>query len=186
MAATRQAKAVFLDRDGVLTIPEFRDGRSFAPLTLDGFHLCADAVPALAALKQRGFLLVVVTNQPELGTGRLRADVLAEMHRRLASALPVDSIKVCPHTSAEKCQCRKPLPGLLVEAAGELGIDLGRSYMVGDRAGDITAGQAAGCRSIFVDLGYTSEARPREPDAVVHSLREAVGWILANEGTSGA
>lgn len=172
---------MFLDRDGVLTVPEFRDGRSFAPLTLEGFRLYSDAGSALAALQQRGFLTVVVTNQPELETGRLRPEILAEMHRRLAAALSVDSIKVCPHTAAQKCQCRKPLPGLLLEAAGELGIDLGRSYVVGDRVGDITAGQAAGCRSIFVDLGYTAEAPPGQPDAVVRSLAEAVSWILVND-----
>ena len=110
--------------------------------------------------------------------GRLPPDVLKDMHRRLAAALPVDAIKICPHTSAQNCRCRKPLPGLLLEAAREFNIDLAGSYMIGDRAGDIVAGHAAGCRSIFVDLGYTAETPPRQPDAVVRSLQGAVDWIL--------
>jgi D-glycero-D-manno-heptose 1,7-bisphosphate phosphatase len=179
------AKAVFLDRDGVLTIPLFRNGRSFAPLRLEDFELYPDIAGPLKALKQRGFLLVVVTNQPEVGRGRLDPETLREMHRRLSAALPVDVIKVCPHTPEDRCNCRKPLAGMLLEAATEFEICLPASYMVGDRAGDIDAGHAAGCRSIFVDLGYTAEMPPREPDAVVPSLQGAVDWILANEGVSG-
>ena len=176
------AKAVFLDRDGVLTIPLFREGRSFAPLKLEDFQLYPAIAEPLAALKRQGFLLVVVTNQPEVGRGRLDQETLCEMHRRLSAALPVDAIKVCPHTPEDRCNCRKPLPGMLLEAAKEFEIRLSASYMVGDRSGDIAAGRAAGCRSIFVDLGYTTETPPREPDAVVPSLQGAVDWILANEG----
>lgn len=160
----------------------FRDGRSFAPLSLQEFKLYANIAGPLAALKKRGFILVVATNQPELATGRLAHDTLTEMHRRLAAAVPLDAIKVCPHTREQGCRCRKPLPGMLIEAAQELDIDLAHSFMVGDRAGDVAAGHAAGCRSIFVDLGYTIDAVPREPEAVVGSLAEAVDWILANEG----
>lgn len=179
------AKAVFLDRDGVLTIPLFRDGRSFAPLKLEDFRVYPDIAGSLEALKRQGFLLVVVTNQPEVGRGRLGQKTLCEMHRRLSAALPVDAIKVCPHTPEDRCNCRKPLPGMLLEAAKEFEIHLAASYMVGDRPGDIAAGHAAGCRSIFVDLGYTAETPPRQPDAVVPSLQGAVDWILANEGSRG-
>lgn len=170
----------------MLSIPEFRDGRSFAPLTLDGFRLYPGVAELLAALKRQGFRLIVVTNQPEVGRGRLKRATLDEMHRRLEASAPVDLIKVCPHTPDQNCKCRKPLPGMLLDAAVQFDISLPASYMIGDRAGDIEAGHAAGCRSIFIDLGYTTEAPPREPDAVVHSLRDAVDWILANEGTSGA
>ena len=181
----RSTKAVFLDRDGVLTIPLFRDGRSFAPLSLEEFHLYPGIAQSLATLRRQGFLLVVVTNQPEVGRGRLGQETLCEMHRRLSAVLPIDAIKVCPHTPEDRCKCRKPMPGMLLEAANEFEIRLSASYMVGDRSGDIVAGHAAGCRSIFVDLGYTSETPPREPDAVVPSLQGAVDWILANEGLRG-
>lgn len=181
----RSAKAVFLDRDGVLTIPLFREGRSFAPLTLEEFELYPEIAGSLNALKRQGFLLIVVTNQPEVGRGRLGQETLREMHRRLSAALPVDAIKVCPHTPEDQCNCRKPLPGMLLEAAKEFDICLPASYMIGDRAGDILAGHAAGCRSIFVDLGYTAETSPLEPDAVVSSLQAAVDWILAHEGLRG-
>lgn len=177
----RSAKAVFLDRDGVLTIPLFRDGRSFAPLKLEEFELYPGIAGGLKALKRQGFLLVVVTNQPEVGRGRLGQETLREMHRRLSAVLPVDAIKVCPHIPEDRCNCRKPLPGMLLEAAKEFEIRLSASYMVGDRAGDIAAGHAAGCRSIFVDLGYTAEPPPREPDAVVPSLQGAVDWILSDD-----
>lgn len=183
--AKRSTKAVFLDRDGVLTIPFFREGRSFAPLTLEDFHLYPEIAEPLKALKRRAFLLVVVTNQPEVGRGGLKPETLRDMHRRLSAALPVDAIKVCPHIPEDRCSCRKPLPGMLLEAAKQYEICLSASYMVGDRAGDIAAGHAAGCRSIFVDLGYTADTPPREPDAVVSSLQGAVDWILAHEGLRG-
>mgnify|MGYP003348263868 FL=1 len=179
--AGHSTRAVFLDRDGVLTIPLFREGRSFAPLTLEDFHLYPDIAEPLKELKRRGFLLVVVTNQPELGRGRLEPQTLVAMHRRLSAALPLDAIKICPHVPEDRCHCRKPLPGMLLEAAKEFEIDLAASYMVGDRAGDISAGRAAGCRSIFVDLGYTAETPPRQPDAVVTSLQGAVDWILSDD-----
>ena len=178
--AGHSTRAVFLDRDGVLTIPLFREGRSFAPLTLEDFHLYPDIAEPLKELKRRGFLLVVVTNQPELGRGRLEPQTLVAMHRRLSAALPLDAIKICPHVPEDRCHCRKPLPGMLLEAAKEFEIDLAASYMVGDRAGDIAAGRAAGCRSIFVDLGYTAKTPPRQPDAVVRSLQGAVDWILSD------
>jgi D-glycero-D-manno-heptose 1,7-bisphosphate phosphatase len=147
-------RAVFLDRDGVLVIPEFRDGRSFAPVTLESYRFYPDAPEALSRLKAAGYKLIVVTNQPDVGKGLVPQLVADEMHERLRKALPVDLIKACFHTQAVNCACRKPKPGMLLDAARELGIDLEKSYMVGDRASDGEAGEAAGCRTIFIDLGY--------------------------------
>jgi D-glycero-D-manno-heptose 1,7-bisphosphate phosphatase len=157
MSAPKLRKAVFLDRDGVIVVPEFRDGRSFAPRRLVDYRFYPGAATALTRLKEAGYLLVVVTNQPDVGRGLISDDVLDEMHRRLRAALPVDSVKVCRHTQEERCPCRKPQPGMLLESAVELGILLADSYMVGDRGSDVEAGRAAGCRTIFIDLGYTSE-----------------------------
>jgi len=177
------APAVFLDRDGVLVVPEFRDGRSFAPRNLANYAFYPDAAAAVAALKSAGFLTVVVTNQPDIGAGLIAAETVEEMHRRLKAAMPLDAIRVCPHTREDKCDCRKPAPGLLISAAEELGIDLARSYMVGDRASDVEAGKAAGCRTLFIDLGYTAEPRPREADWTIGSIGAAAELIQEFETT---
>lgn len=169
--------AVFLDRDGVLVVPEFRDGRSFAPRDLANYAFYPEAADAVTALKSAGFLTVVVTNQPDIGAGLIAADTVEEMHRRLKAAMPLDAIEVCPHTRNDHCDCRKPAPGLLIRAAEELGIDLARSYMVGDRASDVEAGKAAGCRTVFIDLGYTAEPRPRDADWTIGSIGAAAAVI---------
>ena len=172
-------KAVFLDRDGVIVVPEVRDGRSFAPVRLQDYRFYPEAPAALSRLKAAGYLLVVVTNQPEVGRGLIPEEVLAEMHRRLLASLPVDSIKVCRHTAADGCDCRKPKPGMLLASASELGISLPDSYMVGDRASDVEAGSAAGCRTVFIDLGYTGEPKPESASFTVSSISQAADIILA-------
>jgi D-glycero-D-manno-heptose 1,7-bisphosphate phosphatase len=173
-------RAVFLDRDGVLAIPEFRDGRSFAPRRVADFRLYEDAAASVARLKAAGFTTVVVTNQPDVGDGLVVLSVVEEMHRIMAAALPVDAIEACYHGHHETCDCRKPKPGMLVRAAERFGIDCRRSFMVGDRGSDIVAGHAAGCTAILIDLGYTS-LDLGAPDHKVASLTEAVDVILAGE-----
>jgi len=171
--------AVFLDRDGVLVVPIFRDGRSFAPQNLNEYRFYSEAAGCLKRLKQAGFTLVVVTNQPDVGAGHLHREVVDEMHHRLAKALPVDAIKVCFHTEQDRCACRKPRPGMLLTAARELGISLSASFMVGDRRSDIEAGAVAGCQTIWIDLGYTTERPPERHNCAVKSLAEATMWVLS-------
>jgi D-glycero-D-manno-heptose 1,7-bisphosphate phosphatase len=172
------ARAVFLDRDGVLTVPQFRDGRSFAPLRLEDFRLYGDAAAAARQMKEAGFCLVVVTNQPDVGHGRIALGIVEEMHRRLAAALPVDAIEACCHRQDEACACRKPKPGMLLRAAQRLRIDCTQSFMIGDRASDIEAGRRAGCQTIFIDRGYIDET-PHRPDFVVGSLAAAAPIVSA-------
>ena len=105
------------------------------------------------------------------------------MHRLLRELVPVDDIKTCYHTDADSCDCRKPKPGMLLEAAREHDIDLTSSYMVGDRWRDVAAGKAAGCLTIFVDYGY-DEPTPESPDQIVADLPQAVDWILRREGVN--
>ncbi|HZP76284.1 MAG TPA: HAD family hydrolase [Pseudolabrys sp.] len=171
-------RAVFLDRDGVIVVPEFRDGRSYAPKTLDKFKLYPDAKRNVERLMQSGFLVVVVTNQPDVGAGLIPRSTVETMHEQLMQELQVHAIKSCTHTRADNCTCRKPSPGMLVEAANDLGIDLAKSFMVGDRDSDVAAGKAAGCTTIFIDLGYTGEPSPVDPDYKVHDLTEATNCIL--------
>jgi D-glycero-D-manno-heptose 1,7-bisphosphate phosphatase len=175
-------RAVFLDRDGVLTVPEFRDGRSFAPRTLDEFRLYPDAAPSVGDLKAAGFIVIVATNQPDVGTGVVARSVVEEMHARLRSAVAVDDIEVCYDTSAEATDRRKPGSGMLLNAARVWDLELEQSYLVGDRWSDVTAAVSAGCIPIFVDLGY-SEPLPTEQAATVGSLREATDWILRREAS---
>jgi D-glycero-D-manno-heptose 1,7-bisphosphate phosphatase len=171
-------RAVFLDRDGVLAIPDFREGRSFAVRRVEDFRLYPDAAQSVARLKAAGFKTIVVTNQPDVGNRQVERPVVEEMHRIMAATLPVDAIEVCYHTRTDGCDCRKPKPGMLERAAQRLGIDCRRSFIVGDRGSDVEAGQAVGCRTILIDLGYTS-VDLGSPDHKVASLGAAVDIILA-------
>jgi D-glycero-D-manno-heptose 1,7-bisphosphate phosphatase len=169
--------AVFLDRDGVINANIERAGRPVAPVTLDQFQLLPGVPEAVTRLKAAGFLVVVVTNQPDVATGRTPKSVVEAMHAEIRRQMPVDDIRICYHVDADQCACRKPKPGLLLEAAEQYGIDLGSSFMVGDRWRDTAAGKAAGCLTIFIDYSYEQDG-PNQPDVVVRSLPEAVAHIL--------
>lgn len=132
---------------------------------------------AIQTLRSAGFLIIVATNQPDVATGVQRKEVVEEMHDRLRSAGLCDDVKVCYHIDADSCECRKPKPGMLIEAARDWHIDLTRSFMVGDRWRDVEAGKAAGCYTFFIDYEYR-ERRPANPDVVVKSLFEASKRIL--------
>lgn len=174
-----ERRAVFLDRDGVLVEPEFREGRSFAPRRLEDFRIYPGAREALARLNAAGYLLAVVTNQPDVANGLISQGTVEHMHGLLKAELPVDAIKTCYHSQKEGCDCRKPKPGMLLDLAREFGICLAASFMVGDRASDIEAGRAAGCKTIFLDLGYTSEPKPDNATFAVRTIGEAADVILA-------
>jgi D-glycero-D-manno-heptose 1,7-bisphosphate phosphatase len=139
----------------------------------------------LLKLKRAGFLLAVVTNQPDVGHGLIPRAEVDGMHALIRRDLPVDTIKACYHRQADHCDCRKPKPGMILEAARELGIDLGQSFMVGDRGSDVAAGRAAGCATVFIDLGY-AEPVPDTPDYVAHSIAEAADIIILTQTTQRA
>jgi len=173
-------RAVFLDRDGVLNRSAMREGRPVAPTSVEEFELLPGVMEAIHDLRAAGFCLVVVTNQPDVGAGRLRREVAEQMHQKLRAWLPLDDLKVCYHQEADQCDCRKPKPGMLLAAAQVWSIDLPRSFMVGDRWRDVSAGKAAGCKTILVDNGYP-EAGPDQADFVACSLLEASRIILHDE-----
>ena len=171
-------QAVFLDRDGVINEAVVRDGRPLAPSGVGELTLRPGVGEALGALRRAGFLIVVVTNQPDVGKGLVAREAVEAIHEELRRRLPLDAIKTCYHVDEDRCACRKPKPGLLREAARERGIDLVRSVMVGDRWRDIEAGRAAGCKTILMRASY--DERPAErPDAVVDSMEEASMVILS-------
>jgi D-glycero-D-manno-heptose 1,7-bisphosphate phosphatase len=175
MAMTRQA--VFLDRDGVINRTIVKDGKSYPPALIEDLEILPGVREAIADLHQAGFLIVVVTNQPDVATGIQPLEIVEAMHRKLREMLLIDDIKTCYHIEADGCACRKPKPGMLLDAAREHSIDLTRSYLVGDRWRDISAGKAAGCFTFFIDYGY-KERSVDAPDMVVHSLAEARQVIL--------
>jgi D-glycero-D-manno-heptose 1,7-bisphosphate phosphatase len=173
-----KARAIFLDRDGVINRAMERDGFPYAPMSLSEFEIYPEVPEACRRFKQAGFLLVVATNQPDVGRGTLKQEVVESIHAEMCRQIPVDRVEVCYHPGQglPDCDCRKPKPGMLLRAAGELGIDLAQSWMIGDRWRDIDCGHAAGCRTILIDRHYT-EALKQQPDFRAENLLEATGII---------
>jgi len=176
--------AVFLDRDGVLNEPVVVDGRPRPPETLAQLVVAAGAERACRTLKRAGALLIVVTNQPDIARGTAERAAVDAINDALRRRLGLDDVLVCPHDDADRCACRKPLPGMLEEAGRRWRVDLAASVMVGDRWRDIEAGRAAGCATVLVERGY-SERAAAGADLTVRTLSEAVPWILGR-GFSGS
>lgn len=175
-------KAVFLDRDGVLNRPILRGGKSYPPGDLSQLEILPGVAEALDELRSAGFLLVVVTNQPDVARGAAQRQDVELINAELCERLPLDDVRVCYHDDRDSCHCRKPLPGMILEAARDLRIDLQKSYIVGDRWRDIEAGRRAGCRTVFIDSGY-SENLKCTPDFTAGSMAEAAMQILAHHET---
>jgi len=170
--------AVFLDRDGVINRAIVRNGKPFAPVNFSEVELIDGVGLGLARLRNMGFLNVVVTNQPDLSTGKQTSTTLGAIHDWMMNTLDLDAIFVCPHLSSHHCECRKPKPGLLDQAREQLGIDYGKSFLVGDRWSDVEAGQRAGLQAIFfIDYEY-AEPKPAGDFQTVKSLNEAAEKIM--------
>src|SRR4051794_31377629 len=174
-------RAVFLDRDGVLNRAIVRDGLPFPPATLDEFELLEGVAEGCRRLNKAGFTLIVVSNQPDVGRGTQRREIVEAMHQKLLAAVPVlDGVEICWHAGSshgDPCDCRKPKPGLLLRAAATHDIDLARSFLVGDRWRDVDCAHNAGCRAIFVDCNYREPLRAA-PEFTVTTFSEAVQLIL--------
>ena len=172
-------KAVYLDRDGVINSALERDSKPYPPRNLGEFEILPGVPEACAKLKAAGFLLVVATNQPDVGRGTLKKEIVEAIHAEMRRQLPLDRVEVCYHPGQGQsdCDCRKPKPGMLLSAARELGIDLAQSWMVGDRWRDVDCGHAAGCRTIFIDCGYAEELK-QKPDFSAGNLAGAADIIL--------
>ena len=175
-------RAVFLDRDGVVNRAAIRGGRPYPPATLDEFELLPGVTQSIENLRSGGFKIIIVTNQPDVATGVQQQEVVEAMHDELRAAGLCDDIKVCYHVDEDACECRKPKPGMLIQAAQEWGVNLKDSFMVGDRWRDVAAGKAAGCFTYFIDYKYR-EPQADGPDAIVGSLAEAARFILGKMHT---
>ncbi len=173
-------RAVFLDRDGVINQSIVRHGKPYAPASLAEVEILPDVPEALALLSDIGYLLIVVTNQPDVARQTTTQQSVEEIHAYLGTHLPIDEFSVCYHVDEDHCACRKPAPGQLIAAARKHQIDLSQSYMIGDRWRDVEAGQNAGCQTIFIDYGY-AEKQPSTMNFRVHTLKEATHIILGRE-----
>jgi D-glycero-D-manno-heptose 1,7-bisphosphate phosphatase len=177
--SSKLVPAVFLDRDGVINRALEREGKPYPPTSLNEFEILPEVSAACEKLKQAGFLLIVATNQPDVGRGTLKRETVEMIHAEMCRQLPLDRVEVCYHPGQGRsdCDCRKPKPGLLVRAARELGIDLAQSWMVGDRWRDVDCGHAAGCKTIFIDRHY-AESLKQKPTFSAGNLAGAADIIL--------
>jgi D-glycero-D-manno-heptose 1,7-bisphosphate phosphatase len=172
-----KSRAIFLDRDGVLNRPVIREGKSYPPARVEDVEIYAGLRERLQHLKDLGFVLIVVTNQPDVARGTTPKKTVEGINELIAREIPaIDRFLVCFHDNKDGCDCRKPRPGMLLAGAAEFDVDLTRSYMVGDRRSDVEAGIAAGSRTIFIDRAYR-EPPPAQFDHRVSSTLEALTII---------
>ena len=171
----KKRPAIFLDRDGVLNIPKIKDGKSYAPLTKKKFRLYPFVIELCKKLKEK-YLLVIVTNQPDLKSGKLKKNELYSMHKSLKKKINYDALYYCSAKS-KKAKNRKPNPGMLIKAIENLDINIKKSYLIGDRFSDIEAGNKLNCKTIFIDRNY-KEIKPNYPNFVVKSFKQAAKLIL--------
>ena len=170
-------KAIFLDRDGVIVQSYQENGKPIPARKLSDFIILDGVAQALIRFKQAGFYTLVVTNQPDLAKGLLDIKVLLAMNNIMLSTLALDNIYVCKCLEGPSCDCYKPKPGMLLEAAGDYSLSLEECFMIGDRWRDIDAGKNVGCQTVFIDRGYNEKA-PTDPDFTAKSLLSAADILL--------
>jgi D-glycero-D-manno-heptose 1,7-bisphosphate phosphatase len=170
-------KAIFLDRDGVINKAIVKNGSPYPPESLDKLEILPGVKDALTNLHKNGYYLIIVTNQPDIARGKTSKKTVDEIHQYLMNNFPLKEIISCFHDDDDNCECRKPKPGALIGAAKKYKLDLASCYMIGDRWRDIEAGISAGCKTIFLDYGY-SEKQPETINFRVRSLFEASKIIL--------
>jgi D-glycero-D-manno-heptose 1,7-bisphosphate phosphatase len=183
MADTGRA-AVFLDRDGVLNEVRMEGATASTPRTVAELEILPTAKADLGRLREAGYVLLVVSNQPDVARGDLSLDAVEEINQALRTALPIDAVYVCPHDTRDGCACRKPKPGLIRAGAREWGVDLAGSWLIGDRWVDLAAAEAAGIDGLLVERPWswdaTSIGGPPEGLAArfTGDLRACVDFIL--------
>jgi D-glycero-D-manno-heptose 1,7-bisphosphate phosphatase len=173
-------RAVFLDRDGTLIVEKNYLHK------IEDVEFIPGVGTALAKLRKKGFLLILVTNQSGVSRGYFTMEDVQRVHRHIIAVLQkdgatLDGIYICPHQAEDNCECRKPGTKLLQDAKEKFGIDLTRSFMVGDRELDVQLGQRVGCKSVLVKTGYGEQVIAQKlavPEHVAADVTAAVEWIL--------
>lgn len=174
--------AIFLDRDGVLIRTSVRDGVPHPPASLDEMEILPGVPEALRRLSEAGYALIVVSNQPDVARGTQSRAVVEQINDALRRALPLEAVYVCYHDNADRCACRKPAPGLLLQAAADHNIDLLSSFMVGDRWSDIVAGERARCRTLLICRSYSQPERCMAGSVVADLLEGSERILLRPTG----
>lgn len=171
-------EAIFLDRDGVINAAIIKNGKPYPPSSLHELIIPLDVPDALKQLKSAGFMLICVTNQPDVARGTTPLSLVEAINKEIMKSCSIDEIRVCYHDDKDACQCRKPLPGLLLDAAYDYSLNLNQSFMIGDRWKDIEAGQRAGCKTIWIDQQYTEKSPNNAPDFIARNFKQAAEWVL--------
>ena len=174
-------KALFLDRDGVICkILNPNDGKHGYLIKPEEFELLPGIQELIDSAKEKGYIIVTVSNQPQVAKGLLTEEELFKIHAKMQSLLgnKIDKICYCPHRDEDNCDCRKPKAGMLNRAAEELNIDCTKSVMVGDGDKDIIAGQTVGCKTIFIKNKFKGQYLANcSPDHIVTHLSEVFSFI---------
>jgi D-glycero-D-manno-heptose 1,7-bisphosphate phosphatase len=173
-------KAIFLDRDGVLNCSIVIDGKPSPPKSLEELKLLPGVDLAIKLFKKKGYLCIVITNQPDVARGKIDPATVESINRFLVQTLALDGCYSCYHDDHDNCECRKPKSGSIIKAAQKYSIDLNDSYMIGDRWRDIDAGHNAGCKTIFIDYNY-DEKKPVGASYTVKSLLDAAKIIVSDK-----
>ena len=169
-------RAIFLDRDGTLNKAFIKNGLPFSPSSFNEFEILPGVKESLLKLKKLNFVCLLITNQPDVSRGKIKKNVVIQMNNFLKSEIKLDDIFICYHDDHDNCECRKPKPGLLLNAKKKWNINLNKSYMIGDRWKDIQAGINAGCKTVFINNGYKDNKKIKA-NFITDSLLDAV-YIL--------
>ena len=169
-------KAVFLDRDGVINKAIVKNGLPTPPSLLDELKILPGVKESILKLKKLNFVCIVVTNQPDVSRGKINKNTVIKINNFLKKKIKLDDIFVCYHDDKDNCNCRKPKPGLLLQAGKKWNVDFKKSFMIGDQWRDIQSGEKAGCKTIFLDYKY-KDKKPKNPDFVTDTLLNAVFFI---------
>ena len=173
-------KCVFLDRDGVINQPIIINKKPYSPRKIQEFIFTTDIKNLINKVVNLGYKVIVVTNQPDIATGDLSESLLNHFHKCITDEMLINDIFVCKHKSSDNCNCRKPKPGLIIEAAIKHKINLKESFFIGDRWKDVDAANKVECHSIFIDYGY-SERLKTDPKNCVKSVKDAFDLIINKE-----
>lgn len=172
-------KAVFFDRDGVVIEPKIINRKPYPVNNLGQVHIYCGMRDTMAILMKMGYLVFIITNQPDVSRKTQSIETVNEINQFLLDNLPIDDIFMCIHSDEDKCECRKPKPGLLLQAKEKYDIDFSKSFLIGDRWKDIDAGYAVGCTTILIDRNY-KEKWSFNTDFVIKDISEILEVIYAN------
>jgi D-glycero-D-manno-heptose 1,7-bisphosphate phosphatase len=167
----KSKSAIFLDRDGIINVPIIINRNPVAIYDREQLVFVDGIEELINRFREYGYLVFVVTNQPDVARGRIKASELDKINKGILQKLKIEKIYVCPHDDEDSCSCRKPKPGMILSAQKEYGIDLKSSWMIGDRDKDILCGKSAKLQTIFINYGYAEELKTK-PDYMFDNIKK--------------